>query len=417
MNASKTNFLKNVITLITGTTIAQAIPIIISPVLTRLYTPEDIGILSLFTTISIIFGNAANAKYELAIVLPQDDKDAYNLAALSILISFFMSVLLLIALLFYSTKIAKLLNSEELINWLFFVPIVVFFMGIFNTLNYLNIRFGNYSKISKAQIYRSLTVSMVQILLGIKNLGPSGLITGNILSHIPLNIELGNGVINRKNLLTNVHINDVRKLSKQYIKFPKFTLPASFINNTSRYLPNLFIPYFFAPNFLGFYSIINRLLNMPLLLIGNSIAQVFTKIIVQEKNSGGNSKKIFDSTLKKLVLISLPTFLILYFSVEDIFGFIFGENWQIGGYYCKILIPLFFMRFIAIPLSITMEVFSKQIYNLIWQIGLLIANLMIIFLTIILSLSFETYLIYTSFIISTFYLINILMSREFSESG
>jgi len=416
MTMSKTNFFRSVFTLVTGTTIAQAIPVIISPILTRLYTPEDIGILSLFTTISIIFGNVVNAKFELAIVLPDDDRDAFNIAALSILIALFISLVLLIGTLIYSTKIALLLNSEEIKYWLYFVPLVVLLMGIFNTLNYLNIRLGNYSKISKSQIYRSLTLAMVQILLGIVKSGPSGLITGNILSYLPLNIELGNRVINRREILTYINSKDMKSLSKKYINFPKFTLPASFINTSSRYLPILFIPYFFTTNFLGFYSIINRLLNTPLLLIGNSIGQVFTKIISQEKNKGGNTKKIFDSTLKKLFLVSLPIFILLYFSVEDLFGIVFGKNWQIGGYYCKILIPLFFVRFIAIPLSITMEIFSKQIFNLVWQFGLLLINIIIFFITILLNLSFEVYLIYTSSILAVFYLINILMSRKFSEN-
>lgn len=414
MNTSKNHFSKNVLTLITGTTIAQAIPVIISPILTRIYTPEDFGILSLFTTLSLIFGNIANAKFELAIVLPDDDKDAINLAAISILISFSFSIILFIVIAIFNSKIASLLNTQEIKIYLYFVPMVVFLIGLFNTLSYLNVRLENYLKISKAHVYKSITASITQIIIGSIKSGPFGLITGNLISYLPLNFELGNETINKEKILSTINKQDIISVINRYINFPKFTLPASFINTSSRYIPNIFIPAYFSTSFLGFFSIINRILNIPLLLLGNSIGQVFTKMIAEEKNSGGNTKKIFDETLKKLVLVSLPIFTVLFFSVEKIFGLVFGETWQIGGYYCKILIPLFFVRFIAIPLSITMEIFSKQKYNLIWQLGLLVINILIFSITILLNLNFEIYLIFTTSILSIFYLLNIFMSRKFS---
>ena len=78
----KSEFTRNVLTLMTGTTIAQAIPIAISPILTRLYTPKDFGVLALFVAITSIFGSIANGRYELAIMLPKKDEDAVNILAL-----------------------------------------------------------------------------------------------------------------------------------------------------------------------------------------------------------------------------------------------------------------------------------------------------------------------------------------------
>ena len=77
----KSEFTRNVLTLMTGTTIAQAIPIAISPILTRLYTPKDFGVLALFVAITSIFGSIANGRYELAIMLPKKDEDAINIFA------------------------------------------------------------------------------------------------------------------------------------------------------------------------------------------------------------------------------------------------------------------------------------------------------------------------------------------------
>ena len=98
----KSEFSRNVFTLMTGTTIAQAIPIAISPILTRIYTPEDFGLLALFLAITIIIGSIANGRYELAIMLPEKDEDAINISALGFIISSSMSLILLILVFFFN---------------------------------------------------------------------------------------------------------------------------------------------------------------------------------------------------------------------------------------------------------------------------------------------------------------------------
>ncbi|MCK5335612.1 MAG: translocase, partial [Gammaproteobacteria bacterium] len=75
-NLPKEESSRNVLTLMTGTSIAQAIPIAISPLLTRIYTPNDFGVYALFISIATIFGSIANARYEMAIMLPHKDEDA-----------------------------------------------------------------------------------------------------------------------------------------------------------------------------------------------------------------------------------------------------------------------------------------------------------------------------------------------------
>ena len=84
----KSEFSRNVLTLMTGTTIAQAIPIAISPILTRIYTPEDFGMFALYMSVASILSVVATGRYELAIMLPKKDEDAVNIVALSIIISF-----------------------------------------------------------------------------------------------------------------------------------------------------------------------------------------------------------------------------------------------------------------------------------------------------------------------------------------
>jgi len=94
----KSEFSRNVLTLMTGTTIAQAIPIAISPILTRIYTPEDFGVFALFIAIVGFFSVIASARYEQAILIPKKDEDAINIFALGFIIICSISLFLLIDL-------------------------------------------------------------------------------------------------------------------------------------------------------------------------------------------------------------------------------------------------------------------------------------------------------------------------------
>ena len=143
----KSEFNRNILTLLTGTTIAQAIPIAISPILTRIYTPEDFGIFAIFLAITLIIGSIANGRYELAIMIPKKDEDAINIFALGFIITTSISLLLLVLVLIFQRYFIFLLKNEEIGVWLYFVPISVFFFGIFNILNYFNNRKKNYKDI------------------------------------------------------------------------------------------------------------------------------------------------------------------------------------------------------------------------------------------------------------------------------
>ena len=197
------DFNKNVIKLMTGATLAQAIPVAISPILTRLYTPKDFGVLALFVAITSILGTIANARYELAIVLPEKDEESINIVALSIIISSSFSILLLILILFFHNQIVLLLGNQEISVWLYTVPLVVFFIGIFNALNYYNTRMQKFGVIAQVKVVKSITLSVVQIVFGLFKAGVGGLISGQIVSHIFANGKFTNA---KGILLKNVNV-------------------------------------------------------------------------------------------------------------------------------------------------------------------------------------------------------------------
>ena len=144
----KSDFLRNAFTLITGTIIAQALPIAISPILSRMYSPEDFGVLALFMSIIVVFGSVANARYEMAIIIPKSEKDAISIFLLGLIISVVLSLLLLIVVIVFHNPILKLLDNKDISFWLYFVPLAVLGIGIFNALNFYNTRVKKFKNIN-----------------------------------------------------------------------------------------------------------------------------------------------------------------------------------------------------------------------------------------------------------------------------
>ena len=397
----KSEFSRNVLTLMTGTTIAQAIPIAISPILTRLYTPEDFGVFALFLAITSIFGSIANGRYELAIMLPKKNEDAINIFALGFIITSALSLFLLIIVVIFHDYFVSALNNEDIEMWLYFAPITVFFMGIFNILNYFNNRKKQYKDLAKANIIKSIVLAVVQLSVGFLKQGASGLISGQIISQFFANTKLLLNITKDKVLLASISKVKIIALAKRYKDFPKFSMWAILANTLSTHLTNILISTLFDVKTLGFYSLTQKLLGMPSSLIGSSIGQVFFQEASKEKNRTNKTIHSFNSTLRKLFVTSLPIFIMLFLVVEDLFAFVFGEEWRIAGRYAQIVIPFFFIRFISSSLSVILTIFEKQRSELVINILLIIGSIVLVqFFS-----DFENFLYFYSLIMSIFYLL------------
>jgi len=374
----KSEFSRNVLTLMTGTTIAQAIPIGISPILTRIYSPEDFGLFALFLAITNIIGSVANGRYELAIMLPKKDEDAINTAALGFSISSILSLLILILVVIFNDFFVYLIGNEEIGFWLYFFPITVFLLGLWNVLNYYNNRKKKYKDLRNAHIIRSIVLASTHLIIGFLKSGVTGLISGEILSKVFANTRLLKNILKNKLLISKITKGKMVSMAKRYKNFPMISLPSSFANELYANLFSVLLSSLYNVTLLGHYYMAQRILGLPSALLGVSIGQVFFQSAVKEKEKTGQARVIFKSTVKKLFLIALPFFAALFFIVEDLFAFVFGENWRVAGTYSQILIPIFFVRLISMPVSMINTVFERQIYGLCISIILLVSNMGII---------------------------------------
>jgi len=359
-------------------------------------------------------GSIANGRYELAIMLPENDDDAINIAALSLTIASIFSLLLLLPALLLNEEICMWLGNESIKNWIYVVPLAVWLTGCFSVLVHLNNRVRFYKSIAKAQVYKSLTLSIIQLTWGFIKGSGSGLIFGHLASLFVSNYKLLKNVKD-KYRLTKISFIKQKEQGLKYIKFPKYSLWAGLANTSSYHFISILISKVYSLTSLGFYSLVERVLGMPSSLIGEAIGKVFYQEDCEEKKQTGVVKNSFNNTIKKLTYIGVPIYTFLFFVVEDVFILVFGGEWALAGQYAQMLIPLFFVRFIVAPLTMMNLIFEKNEVDLIWQCALLILQLGLLAIASFLNFSFESYLTAMVFVISPHYIIMLLIVCRYNK--
>jgi len=357
----KSEFSRNVLTLMTGTTIAQAIPIAISPILTRIYTPEDFGVFALYMSIASVLSVIATGRYELAIMLPKKDNDAKNLVILSILIAVAVSLISMLLILVFHDNIISLLNNRSISIWLYLVPITVLLTGIFNSLNFWNNRKKQYKLLSYTKVIQTSANSSLKIGMGFFNFGGSGFIISYLISQIVTIFFLNKG-------FSAIKIKKVKSLAllKKYKKLPFYNLPNALIDSFRFSGITILISKYFTTSMLGQFSLAWTMLQTPMSLIGGSLSQVFF-----QESSQASKIELYSLTKKFIIkasLVSLPLFVIIYFFSADIFAIFFGAKWKIAGEIASILSPWLYFNFITSPLSTLYITLNKQEYLLMFAI-------------------------------------------------
>lgn len=345
----------------TGTTIAQAIPISISPILTRIYSPEDFGVFAIYISIVTILSVIVTGAYDLAIVIPKNDSDALCIIKLSFIVTFIISFIVLLIIYIFNEQILFLIGDENLKIWLYFIPFSIFLSGIYQSINYWLNRHKYYKSIAINRVIQSGTAGSVQLTMGFIGLVSSGLVLGKILGQLISTILLGRIYLKEKKKVSS-HKKKLRliALAKRYKKFPLYESRSNLLNTSSTEVPVILISSLFNTSIAGFYALSSRMLLLPMTLIGTSIGQVFFQEASKLKSNHEALKSLTFSIYKKLIIIGvIPISLIIVYG-DIIFMFIFGSEWKIAGEFSQILGIWIILVFISSPLSKLLVIMEKQ---------------------------------------------------------
>jgi len=375
------SFSGNVLKLMTGTVLAQALGILVMPVVTRLFVSEAFGILAIFSSMTGIVGVIVCLRYELAIMLPESHEEATNILAVSILSVIFMTSISALIVWLGSEEIIGLLHAPQLKNYLWLVPVTIFVQGVFLALNYWNSRTEHFGRLSVAQVISSLTTQTTKLAAGFAGFVSGGVLIGTTVLGSIVSTGMLSGQIwrdDKKFFLNHIHWKDIRKGCVRYKKFPLIDTWGGLLNSISWQLPALMLSSFFSISVVGFYFLGLSMIKAPLSIISGALSQVFFQKACDEKNIKGNCAELIEKLIDKLMFIGILPTVILSIAGEEIFVVVFGERWIAAGFYTQILAPWIFFWFISSPLSYLFTVYERQ--------GLSFSVHLMIFVTRVVSL-------------------------------
>tara|TARA_Y100000748_G_scaffold284200_1_gene265804 strand:- start:14600 stop:15952 length:1353 start_codon:yes stop_codon:yes gene_type:complete len=351
-------FIKNTLSLFSGSFVSQLIFLVFTPLITRIFSPSEMGEYAVFLSLSTIITIFSTLRFEDAILLAKSKRDSQSLAIISLISSIFVIILLFIVIFFLEDKISQILNINSEI--LFLICISGFTLSLRETLINLLMKNNDFSKVAINKAQNALGINSLQYfsksILGFSMLSFSKVII-DIISLIPLFFTyFSKSSIQLKDFLYF----KLKKIAKIYRNFPLYNFPSALINIISQNLPLLFISTFYSIELAGFFSLATRVLRLPVELISNSVRKVYYN---EASNLQENKLEMF-SLYKKvtgiLFIIFIPIFLIIFFAGEEIFSIILGNEWSKSGQISRLLILWFLMLFINAPSIVSFNILGKQ---------------------------------------------------------
>jgi lipopolysaccharide exporter len=363
----KNDFLKNTVILIGGTTFAQIINLAVQPILTRLYSPNEMGVYAIYLSLVTVLAVTASLKYELAIPLPQKNKSAIKIVILSLCLLLIYSILVFILIIFFKRPLSNLMNAPQLINFLWMLPFSVFFIGFYQIFSYLAIRFESFGDLSKTKLTQSIGQNISQLIFGVSFPASIWLVLGDLVGKISSTATLMYLQWNqiREILIKNLKdIKTIKHIANRYKKFPLYTTWASLINVLSLNLPIFLLPIFFNVNAVGHYSLAFRIIGLPVSLIGSVIGQVYLSKASQLINNPNKLQQLTENTTKSLFALGVPLFSIVLFVGPSLFVWVFGNEWGQSGEYAQLLALWCLFWIVSSPLSNILIVKEQQKFSL-----------------------------------------------------
>jgi len=361
------SFARNATVLTSGTAAAQAIIVLASPILTRLYSPEEFGVLAVFAAMLGIVTVVSGLRYETVIPLPRTDGSAANVLVLSLICVSAITTLLTLIVALFGQKIVATTQTPSLLSYLWLLPVGVALGGAYQSFNLWAIRKKAFSRIARTKFQQSIGMVATQIGMGLAQLGSVGLIIGHVVGQAAgLTVLIRKSLQESPLLLKQIRASRFHKLGLRYYKFPVYDTWAGLGNTASIQIPQLLFAALFNPAVSGIYLLANRVMNLPMNLIAQSVGQVFFSRASQAYRLG-NLSSLVDEIFSILTRIIVAPFILFIFVAPSAFAVVFGEHWRVAGVYAGWISIWIIMQFIYAPLSFLFIVTEHPQENLYMQ--------------------------------------------------
>ena len=337
----------------------QAIMLLAAPLLTRIYDPDAFGALAAFVAIVSVLVAVASLRYEMAIPIAVDAVVAARLAGLSLVLVVIAGVLTAILWYFLGGWISIALGIPVLASMGWAIPIAIVAGGSYQALMLWHVRERGYRAIAATRVTQAVAATSTQLGLGLLGVGSVGLVAGDVLGR-----TAGVGTLMRaadSALRTaGVSIRSLVSTATSHRGFAGWMATAALLSAAAFHAPFLLMPASFGVGAAGTYFLAQRILAVPVALIGSSAGQVFFGEAAQVREDGERLRGLATQLAVVLLAVGWPIYGGLLVAGGPVFGVVFGPEWTEAGTFAQYLAPSFLLWSIASPLSSMLVVGRRE---------------------------------------------------------
>lgn len=374
---------------------AQVIGFALTPVISRLFTPSDYGILGSFGAVTGVIAAGITLDYSQAIMLPKEKEDALHLFFISCLSTIIITLLCALACLIVPAYLMGLMKAPG--SWvLVLLVLALLILGINNALQSWCVRIKAFKQTSASQIVRSISSNSMQIGFGCFKAGAGGLIVSRVLADLFASINLLHVFLTDFKVSTHkINWHKIKQLALEYSDFPIYSASRNVVNALSLGLPVLLLTNYYGIAIAGAFAFADRILSAPMGLILGALRQVLFQKAAETDHHGGSLLTLFIKVTMGLFAIAVIPTLILIIWAPPIFSFIFGHKWLVAGEFASSLIIWLAFLFCNLPSVLFARILRLQRRLFIYDIILLAVRALILIVGGIYMTAFKTVFLFS----------------------
>lgn len=353
---------------VTGTALAQLIVLAASPLLTRLYTPEDFGILGVFSALLGILGIAVCLRYELAIPLADDDAGTVNLLALSLLVTLVVSLLTGAVLWLWADVICTWLAAEALRPYIWLLPVALLGVGCVRSLTHWAIRCHAFGLIARTRVSQGLGQVATQLGLGYLVAGPLGLVVGQIVGQSAGITTLAAAFYRVEGRSWRaIKLPTMVSAGRRFGNLPTVSTAAALLNSGGDFLPPMLIAALYGTEVAGWFVLAQRILATPIFL-SSAVSRVYLGEASRLARTDSSELPILlMGTTWRLLAFGALSLGVLVAAGPQLFALVFGPAWTEAGQFAQALALMSLGKLVVVPIAHTLTVLERQDIQFGWD--------------------------------------------------
>lgn len=159
------------------------------------------------------------------------------------------------------------------------------------------------------------------------------------------------------------------RVSAEYAQFPLVGVPSSLLNALASHVPTPLLVAHYGLPAAGFFSLVQRVLAVPLSVIGASVADaLLSRMSEHARGSSQQAERLFRLTALGLLAIGVPIAVVAVVVGPPAFEIIFGPEWRDAGRIAAVMAPWYTAALVVSPLSRVVLVYRGQVSKLAYDV-------------------------------------------------